>query len=96
MIFFLIGNKSDLEEERQVTKEEAEKMAKLKNLIFIEVSAKKDTNIEHCFKEGVKRVLEDIKSKKFDPYSDNNGVWVGVSNYSDNIDVIKKKKKNCC
>lgn len=65
-------------------------------MIFIEVSAKKDSNIEYCFKQGVRRVLEDIKTKKFDPYGDNNGVRVGISNYSDKIDVVKKKKKNCC
>ena len=40
-----MGNKCDLEEERQVTQEEGENMAAHYNAIFFEVSAKTDVNI---------------------------------------------------
>ncbi len=45
----LIGNKSDLEEQRQVTREEALGFARKHNLKYIETSAKINENIEDVF-----------------------------------------------
>ena len=45
----IIGNKSDLEEKRQVTKEDAEQKAKNFNVAFMETSALSGNNIEHAF-----------------------------------------------
>lgn len=42
----LIGNKSDLEANRAVTKEEGEHFAKENNLFFLETSAKTAQNVE--------------------------------------------------
>lgn len=42
----LIGNKSDLEEKRQVSKEEGERFAKEHDLFFLETSAKTDNNVD--------------------------------------------------
>lgn len=42
----LIGNKCDLEEKRQVSKEEGEKFAKENGIFFIEASAKTDNNVD--------------------------------------------------
>lgn len=39
-VIFLIGNKSDLEESRDVTYEEAKQFAEENNLMFVEASAK--------------------------------------------------------
>ena len=48
--YFLIGNKKDLEYERQVSKEEGEKFAKEKNFdFFIETSAKTGENLKAIF-----------------------------------------------
>ena len=44
VIFGLVGNKIDLEDQRQVTKEEGEKYAQDNNIIFQEVSAKTGDN----------------------------------------------------
>ena len=56
-LFFLLGNKLDLADtERQVTREDAQKLAAEKNLIFLgECSAKEDIYIPNentCYKEG--------------------------------------------
>ena len=48
-INFLVGNKSDLEKEREVTKEEGEEFAKKYDLIFIETSAKNNDNVGKLF-----------------------------------------------
>ena len=53
--YFLIGNKKDLEYERQVSKEEGEKFAKEKNFdFFIETSAKTGENLKAIFIEAAK------------------------------------------
>jgi len=46
MVIMLIGNKSDLDHRRQVSKEEGEKFAADNNLIFLETSAKTAANVE--------------------------------------------------
>jgi Ras-related protein Rab-2A len=46
MTIILIGNKSDLEAKRAVSREEGEKFAKDNDLVFIETSAKTAFNVE--------------------------------------------------
>ena len=50
---YLIGNKIDLIEDRQVTREEAIEFAKKENLRFFEISCKTD--------EGIKEFFDDVK-----------------------------------
>lgn len=50
MVIMLIGNKCDLEEKRQVSKEEGEKFAKDHGLFFLETSAKTDHNVDEVFR----------------------------------------------
>ena len=49
VVFVLIGNKNDLENERKVTFEEGKKFAEENNFIFQEVSAKNGNNFEKLF-----------------------------------------------
>ena len=60
LFIYLIGNKNDLEAERKVSTEEANKFAQEKNLSYIEVSAKTGFNIKKLFDETIKRNLEKI------------------------------------
>ena len=46
MIILLVGNKSDLKFEREVTTEEGQEFADKHNLIFFETSAKTSANVE--------------------------------------------------
>ena len=59
---FLVGNKSDLENERQVTYEEAKKYADEHDLPYIETSAKNGININELFDESIKSFLTNTKS----------------------------------
>ena len=60
LFIYLIGNKNDLEAERKVSTEEANKFAQENNLSYIEVSAKTGFNIKKLFDETIKRTLEKI------------------------------------
>jgi len=62
----LVGNKSDLEESRKVSKDEGENFAKENNLnMFFETSAKTGHNAQNVFIEAVKLLYKEyIKSKK--------------------------------
>ena len=53
----LVGNKCDLESERQVSTEEAKQLAKEWNVLFFETSAKDNINITETFQALVKDVI---------------------------------------
>ena len=59
--FILIGNKSDLEEEREVSYEEAKDFATENNLEFIECSAKNGLNVEEAFLSTAKIIIDKVK-----------------------------------
>uniref|UniRef100_A0A9J7YV21 RAB6B, member RAS oncogene family b n=2 Tax=Cyprinus carpio TaxID=7962 RepID=A0A9J7YV21_CYPCA len=50
VIIMLVGNKTDLEEKRQITIEEGEQRAKELNVMFIETSAKSGSNVKQLFR----------------------------------------------
>ena len=64
----LVGNKCDLENQREVSKEEAKKFAEnYKIEFFYETSAKDGTNVEKLFVEAAKLIYKefnDLNTKK--------------------------------
>ena len=60
-IIYLIGNKIDIEENREVSKQEAEEFAKLHNIKYYEVSAKSGENIEKIFKDIGEELIRTYK-----------------------------------
>ena len=49
MIIMIIGNKSDLEGQREVSREEAQTKAEQYNIAYLETSAKSGDNINKAF-----------------------------------------------
>jgi len=91
---FLVGNKSDLENERVVSKEDGEKFKELKNLDkFIETSAKTGENARNVLLEAAKLLYKDYLKVK------NN---IGDNKDNQKGDRLEKKKqknkgtKKCC
>lgn len=50
VIIFLVGNKTDLEDRREVTKEEGQKKADERGIFFMETSAKVGTDVKKLFR----------------------------------------------
>ena len=96
VIFALVGNKSDLDYNRKVIIEDAEKYAKEHNFIFQEVSAMNGDGIQELFMNKLldqirtqliqkgKNILEDEEEK----------LKVNIKN--DENKTNSKKKKKCC
>ena len=97
VIFALVGNKSDLDYNRKVKIEEAEKYAKDHNFIFQEVSAMNGDGIQELF---MNKLLEQIRTqliqKGKNPLEDEEEkLKVNIKN-NENKNNSKNKKKKCC
>ena len=105
-LLVLIGNKNDLNENREVSYNEGLKLAEKNNMLFFETSAKNVENIEKIFKESVEYIFKNIKEGKYDLSDDACGIKICKNEKNINIDeldyessVPKKKvttKKKCC
>jgi Ras-related protein Rab-14 len=62
----LVGNKRDLESERDVTYEEASQFARENGLIFVETSAKTGENVEDSFLKTAKLIFQSIQEGNVD------------------------------
>ncbi|GCC28368.1 ras-related protein Rab-39A-like [Chiloscyllium punctatum] len=62
-IFILVGHKSDLSAERQISQEEAEQIAANLGVRYIETSAKDDTNIQEVFRTLASSIAESVKTE---------------------------------
>ena len=92
----LIGNKCDLEEEREISKEEGENEAKKHGFLFFETSNKNGTNIEEATVALIEKVVE-LKKKNENQNSQKDESNINSKN-STKLDVKKtiKKKHSCC
>ena len=85
--YILVGNKKDLEDQREVKIEEGEDFAKKNNIKFYETSAKDGTNVINVFETLAKEIVNDVEQ-------------INTSSKRSS-QVLKKKnateeKKSCC
>ena len=57
----LVGNKSDLQAERLISKEEGEDLASEYKALFMETSAKNGTNIKEAFMTLLEKIIPNIE-----------------------------------
>ena len=93
ILIYLIGNKSDLEEKRQVTQEEGRQFAEENNLVFFETSALNGNNIEEIFVESATELVKKLEAGELKDDFNNSGIK--VFNYNKESEGTKKKK-GCC
>ena len=77
VIYVLVGNKSDLEDERVVTQEEAYQFADENDLLFFETSARTGENVQKVFMHSSSFILDQIHQGTLS-IDQNNGVWRDV------------------
>ena len=103
----LIGNKSDLEEERVIKKERGEELSRENNMLFFETSALNGKGIEEAFKKSIEAVDQKIRSGFYDMNNSSNQGIKKIHNGNEGERIIdkkslsigKKKDKNediCC
>lgn len=73
----LVGNKKDLEEEREVTFLEASRFAQDNELLFLETSALTGDNVEETFLKCARSILMKIESGDLDPERMGSGIQYG-------------------
>ena len=93
-INFLVGNKCDREEDRKISKDDAKKFAKEKNLIFFETSAKNNENVEKVFHYFVYKLIQYFLKNK-DKYKESNTNGTKIKNSFEDIKSDKKEEKKC-
>ena len=94
ILVILIGNKLDLEKNREVNAEEVKKKAEELNAAYFETSALNGSNIAHAFDVIVGEMFN-----KFGEEEKNNKVKKDKKNKAVNIDVNDNKQKSksgCC
>ena len=93
----LVGNKCDLEDNREVLKEDGEELAKKLKIKFMEVSAKTGENVEKLFKT----LFEDVYEKYNKEFKSVANIEIMDSmnidlNNNNNINNNQRPKKKCC
>jgi len=79
IIIILVGNKKDLEAEREVTYLEASRFAQENDLMFLETSAMTGENVEETFLRCSKTILSKIETGELDPERLGSGIQYGDS-----------------
>ena len=94
----LIGNKSDLEKERKVKKEEVIQFAEEKCMKYYETSALNKENIQKIFDDSVNNYIQSLNYTENNPNTTHtlnieSGLKIHINRKGDEINV---KNKNCC
>ena len=76
VILFLVGNKCDLNAERVVQREEAEKLGKKHSIKYLETSCKDEINTNEVFENAIK---EYIRTGKGNEITKGKNVSLGIN-----------------
>ena len=64
VFILLVGNKSDLNDQREISEEEVKKKAEVYNIAFCETSALEGKNIEFAFESLIDKITEKLEKEK--------------------------------
>ncbi len=100
MYFVLVGNKCELEGNREVAASEGERLARENGMLFFETSAIQKINVDKAFSAIIEKILNDIKRGTIDPYNETNGIKVGLNGSKGNTlgpgTFSQRDRKTCC
>merc|ERR1712051_30853 len=95
IVILLVGNKKDLEDEREVTFLEASRFAQENDLVFVETSAKSGENVEEAFLKCSKTILAKIETGELDPERIGSGIQYGESLLRRNQQNNSRRAPDC-
>ena len=98
ILIILVGNKTDLEDKREVSTDDGEKKAKQYGIAFCETSALQGKNIEHAFNILIDEIIleidnakeKEMKNNKNNKKKKSKGIMLNINNDKNH------KKKKCC
>ena len=93
ILICLVGNKIDLEDQRNVSKEEGQKFADDNGLLFFETSAQDGTNIEELFTNPTNEIVNKIESGSIQLDAHSTGIKIGKYPNKDVENALQKKKE---
>ena len=107
VIITLVGNKCDLEDKREVQKDEGQELAELYGLLFFETSAKTNVNVNNVFQNSLEEIARRIESNYYDLDDESCGIKSSktvkndilnnsISSKGSSTSSTKKTKKSCC
>ncbi|KDP41145.1 hypothetical protein JCGZ_03636 [Jatropha curcas] len=98
MVVVLVGNKSDLDNSRQVGEEEGKNLAEAEGLCFMETSALENINVEEAFLEMITKIHEIMSQKA--KINDNSNttitMTIPVGKEILTIDEVSATKQSTC
>ena len=98
----LVGNKSDLNDRRQVNTEEGQELADKFGIQFYETSAKTGDNVNEIFYNSADEIAKKIEQNYYDLENDTCGIKQGINRQNPNMRVqlggneAPKKSGGCC
>ena len=92
-INFLVGNKCDLESQRQVNVNEGEELAKMRNFTFFETSAKENKDVKKMFEFFAYKLIQFFEQNK-EAYSETQKDSKNLSQ-SEDINTKRESDNNC-
>ena len=96
VLIYLIGNKNDLEDKRQVTTEEGKQFADENNLKFYETSALNGNNIEEIFVNSATDLVTKLENGDFKDNFENTGIKIYQYPNKEVEDIVTDNKKGGC
>jgi Ras-related protein Rab-6A len=111
IIIFLVGNKCDLVQKRNISFEEGEKLSKDLDVFFMEVSAKSGQNVFLLFEQITNYLCQNAENSRDFDYDDNNDNNINnkvidnkinnrnkeaIKTLDEMIKKEKSKKDSCC
>ncbi len=91
----LVGNKSDMEDARQVSFDEGKELAEHYNVRFLETSAKDCKNVEEAFTMMTREIKSRVAITQPKRPNTENGSTTRIVKSSNNK-KIQKEKSTCC
>ena len=88
ILIVLVGNKSDLEDNREVSQEEGQELADGYGILFFEASAKTGINVNEIFSSSINEIAKKIDENIYNLEDDGCGIKLGGPKMP--------KKKKCC